>query len=204
MGVVVAQEIFGVNGAMRAIADDLARKGYVACVPDLFWRLQPGTDLGYGDADRQQAMQLMGKFDVAAGVRDIGAAVKALRDHPGCNGKVAVIGFCLGGTLAYLAAARLEIDAAVSYYGTAIHQKLDEAGAIKCPLLLHFAAKDNFVPPEAVEKIRAALASRPRTEMHVYPDVGHAFCNVDRSGVYNEASAALAHSRTDAFLRATG
>ena len=200
-GVVIVQEIFGVNNALRAIADSIAAKGFDVLVPDLFWRLEPGVDLGYGDADRQKAMALMGKFDVARGVADIGATVAALRGLKSCNGKVAVVGFCLGGTLAYLAAAQLGVDAAVSYYGTAIHQHLGEAKSIRCPLLLHFAGNDAFVPPQAVASIREAFAGHDDVAMHVYPDVGHAFANIDRAGVYNREAATLAHERTEALLR---
>jgi carboxymethylenebutenolidase len=200
-GVVIAQEIFGVNNALRAVADGFAAKGFDVLVPDLFWRLEPGVDLGYGDADRQKAMALMGKFDVARGVADLGAAVAALRASPSCNGKVAVVGFCLGGTLAYLTAARRGVDAAVSYYGTAIHQNLGEAESIRCPLLLHFAGDDAFVPPSAVAGIREALAGRADVELHVYPGVNHAFANVDRPGIYNREQASLAHARTEALLR---
>jgi carboxymethylenebutenolidase len=200
-GVVIAQEIFGVNNALRASADGLAAKGFAVLVPDLFWRLEPGVDLGYGDADRQKAMALMGKFDAGQGVADIGAAVTALRAHPSCNGKVAVVGFCLGGTLAYLAAARLGVDAAVSYYGTAIHQHLGEAASIRCPLLLHFAGNDAFVPPQAVAGIGEAFAGHDDVEMHVYPGVNHAFANIDRAGIYDREAATLAHERTEALLR---
>ncbi len=199
-GIVIAQEIFGVNNALRQTADELAGAGFLVAAPDLFWRIETGTDLGYTDADRQKAMGLMGKFDAAKGVEDIGATIRALKSMPECSGRVAVVGFCLGGTLAYLAAARAGADAAVSYYGTAVHKHLDEAKGIQAPLLLHFGETDNFVPAEAVQQIRAALAGKDAA-IHVYPKVGHAFCNVDRAGIYNKEAATTAHARTIAFLK---
>jgi carboxymethylenebutenolidase len=197
--VVIAQEIFGVNNALKKTADDFAEKGFLAIVPDLFWRIEEGTDLGYSDPDRQKAMALMGKFDLQQGVKDLTETMKVARNMEGCNGKVAVIGFCLGGTLAYLAAARSAPDRAVAYYGTAIHKHLDEAAKLAHPMLLHFGASDNFVPKEAVDAISGKLAGN--ATVHVYPGVGHAFCNVDRPGVYNAEQAQLANSRTVEFLR---
>ncbi|MGE3989492.1 dienelactone hydrolase family protein [Pseudorhodoplanes sp.] len=196
--IVVIHEIFGINNAMRSVAKRFAESGFIVAVPDLFWRIERGVDLGYSDDDRKKAMEFMGKFDLNLGVADIGSAIEAVRRLPECNGKVAVVGFCLGGTLAYLAAAQAKPDAAVSYYGTAIHSHLDKAESSSCPMLLHFAEKDNFVPPEAVAKIKESL--NKKATVFTYPDVGHAFTNVDRGGVYDEKSAQLAHSRTQDFL----
>lgn len=197
--VVIAQEIFGVNSALKKTADYLAENGFLAIVPDLFWRIEEGTDLGYSDQDRQKAMALMGKFDIQQGVRDLGETLKVARAMEGCNGKAAVVGFCLGGTLAYLAATRNTPDLSVAYYGTAIHKHLEEASKVAHPMLLHFGASDNFVPKEAVDEITGKL---PRNAtVHVYPGVGHAFCNVDRPGIYNAEQAQLANRRTVEFLR---
>jgi carboxymethylenebutenolidase len=197
--IVLIQEIFGVNNALRVAAGDFANSGFLVAVPDLFWRLERGVDLGYGDDDRKKAMALMGQFNISRGVADIGATVDAVRKLPECNGKVAVVGYCLGGTLAFLAGAHTKADAVVCYYGTAIHSNLGIIKNIDVPMLLHFAEKDNFVPPEAVAQIKAALGGT-KADIHLYPDVGHAFSNVDRQGVYNPKSALLANSRTVEFL----
>ncbi len=197
--VVIVQEIFGVNSALKKTADYFAEMGFLAIVPDLFWRIEEGTDLGYSDEDRQKAMALMGKFDIQQGVRDLGDALNVARAMDGCNGKVAVVGFCLGGTLAYLAATRNAPDMAVAYYGTAIHKHLDQASNVAHPMLLHFGANDNFVPKEAVDEIAKKLSGT--ATLHVYPGVGHAFCNVDRPGIYNAEQAQIANRRTVEFLR---
>lgn len=199
-GIVVVQEIFGVNAALRTLADDMAAQGFSVLVPDLFWRIEPGLDLGYGEDDRKKAFALAERFDSSKGVEDIGVTADALRKLDDCNGKVAVVGFCLGGTLAYLAAARHQIDAGVIYYGTAVHKHLDEAGELGCPTLYHFGANDPFVTAEDVAGIRAGLAGRDDAQVHVYPEAGHAFCNVDRQGMYHQQAAELAHGRTLAFL----
>jgi carboxymethylenebutenolidase len=197
--IVMIQEIFGINNALRVAAKRFAENGFIVAIPDLFWRMERGVDLGYGDEDRKKAMGLMGQFNTNLGVADIGATIETVRRLPECNGKVAVVGYCLGGTLAFLAAAQTKADAAVSYYGTAIHSHLEQAQNIRSPLLLHFAEKDNFVPPEAVDKIKQGLKEKNIT-IHLYPNVGHAFTNVDRAGVYDEKSALLANTRTIEFL----
>lgn len=199
--IVLIQEIFGVNNALRVAAENFAQSGFVVVIPDLFWRLERGVDLGYGDEDRKKAMSLMGQFDIKRGVADIGATIDAVRKLPAGNGKVAVVGYCLGGTLAFMSGAYTGADAVVCYYGTAIHSNLDLLKDIDVPMLLHFAEKDNFVPAEAVAQIKAALDGK-NADIHTYPDVGHAFTNVDRQGIYNAKSALLANTRTVDFLGA--
>ena len=201
-GLLIEQEIFGVNASLRAIADLYAEEGYVCLVPDLFWRMEPGVDLGYNEADFAKAFEFYQRFDVDQGVADIGAAVEALQARPECTGKVAAMGFCLGGKLAYLTATRHEIDAAVSFYGVGIEEALDESGGIGCPVLMHFAGEDGFVPQDAVTAISEHFAARPEVRIHVYPGVDHAFYNHDRAEVYHRPSAMVAHSRTIALLRA--
>ena len=200
-GLVIEQEIFGVNASLRAVADLYAEEGYVCLVPDLFWRMEPGLDLGYEGADLTRAFGLYSRFDVDRGVADIGAAIAALRARPECTGKVAAMGFCLGGKLAYLTAARHDVDAAVAFYGVGIEEALEEAGGIACPVLMHFAGEDSFVPQAAVEAVAAHFAGRPEVKIHVYPGVDHAFYNHDRAGAYHRPSAMVAHSRTVALLR---
>jgi carboxymethylenebutenolidase len=200
-GIVVIQEIFGVNQVMRDIADDLASHGYFALVPDLFWRLEPGVQLtDKTDADWKRAFDLMGRFDPDKGTADIQAAITTLRGREGCSGKIGAVGYCLGGLLAYLTAARTDVDASVGYYGVNIHEKLGEAAAIKKPLMLHIAAKDEFVPPPAQKKMIDGLSSNPRVTLHVYPEMDHAFARIGGAH-YDKACADLANGRTSTFFR---
>ena len=200
-GLLIEQEIFGVNASLRAVADLYAEEGYVCLVPDLFWRLEPGVDLGYQGDDLARAFDLYQRFDVDQGLADIGAALDALRARPECTGRAAAMGFCLGGKLAYLTAARHAVDAAVSFYGVGIEEALDESGGIDCPLLMHFAGADSYVPEAAVDAIGAHFAGQPAVRIHIYPGVDHAFYNHARSDAYHRPSATLAHSRTIALLR---
>ena len=133
-GLLLLQEIFGVNHHIRALADLYAEEGYVVLAPDLFWRIKPGIELGYSDDDFKAALDYYQRFDVDQAIRDAGDALKTLRANAVCNGKAGALGFCLGGKLAYLAAARLPIDAAVSYYGVALEQNLAEAQSINVQL----------------------------------------------------------------------
>ncbi|HEX4861988.1 MAG TPA: dienelactone hydrolase family protein [Rhizomicrobium sp.] len=200
-GIVVIQEIFGVNQVMRDVADDLASHGYFALVPDLFWRLEPGVQLtDKTDAEWKRAFDLMNRFDPDKGVADIQAAIDTLRGRDGCTGKVGAVGYCLGGLLAYLAAARTDVDASVGYYGVSIHEKLGEAANIKKPLMLHIAGKDQFVPPEAQKKMIDGLSSNPRVTLHTYPEMDHAFARVGGAH-YDKACADLANGRTATFFR---
>ncbi|MBV9549665.1 MAG: dienelactone hydrolase family protein [Alphaproteobacteria bacterium] len=197
-GIVVIQEIFGVNAVMRKIADDLAGQGYAALVPDLFWRLEPGVDLtDKTEAEWKKALDLMNRFDVTKGVEDIQAAITLLR---GRAKKVGAVGYCLGGLLAYLAAARTDADASVSYYGVNIPAFLGEAASIRKPLMLHIAAEDGFVPKAAQEQMIAGLNDNPNVTLHRYDGVDHAFARPGGQH-YNQAAADLANSRTADFLR---
>lgn len=199
-GIVVIQEIFGVNGFVRAVADGLAAQGYFALAPDLFWRIEPGVMLtDKSEAEWKKAFELFGKFKVDTGVEDIEATIAALRATPGCTGKVGAVGYCLGGLLAYLTAARTSADAAVGYYGVSIEQRLDEARSIRKPLMLHIAQKDQFVPPEAQQKIQAGLGSHPQVTLHLYAEQDHAFARIGGEH-YDEAAATLANRRTADFF----
>jgi carboxymethylenebutenolidase len=200
-GVVVVQEIFGVNAVMRGVADALAARGYLALCPDLFWRLQPGVQLtDKTKAEWDQAFALMNRFDPDAGVKDIQATITQLRGTQGCTGKVGAVGYCLGGLLGYLTAARTDSDASVGYYGVNIQTKLDEAKTIKKPLMLHIAAKDQFVPPEAQKQIVEGLKSNPLVTLHTYPEMDHAFAR-EGGEHYDKACADLANGRTATFFR---
>jgi carboxymethylenebutenolidase len=200
-GLVVIQEIFGVNKVMRDLADGFAARGYFALCPDLFWRIQPGVQLtDKTDAEWKQAFDLMNKFDAGKGIEDIQATIGALRATDGCTGKVGAVGYCLGGQLAYLTATRTDIDAAVGYYGVNIQNLLGEAGNIKKPLMLHIAAKDEFTPPDAQKKIEGGLKDNPHVTLHVYPQMDHAFARVGGAH-YDHANAELANGRTATFFR---
>lgn len=201
-GVVVIQEVFGVNAVMRGMTDGLAAEGYVALCPDLFWRQEPGLQLNDRDeADMGRAFELYEGFDVDAGVRDIAATLDRLRTEDACTGSVGAVGFCLGGLLAYLTGTRTSIDCAVGYYGVGIEHKLDEASQLTKPLMLHIATADEFVPEEAQAAVRGGLDANPLATVHDYGGLGHAFAR--RGGEhYDAAAAALANGRTFAFLHA--
>jgi carboxymethylenebutenolidase len=199
-GIVMLQEIFGVTAGLRAAADLFAAEGYVVLVPDLFWRLKPNVQLGYDPAGRQQAMEYYGRFNIDQGVTDSGAAIQALKERPECTGSIAALGFCLGGLLAYLAAARLPVAAAISFYGVNIDKHLDEAGKSACPLLLHFGEKDSLNPPDKVRSIRQALAGRPDTTILMHAGADHGFYLPGRAA-YSRTAAQMAHSPTIDLLR---
>jgi carboxymethylenebutenolidase len=199
-GLILLQEIFGVNPHIREIADLYAEEGYLVLAPDLFWRMKPGIELGYSEDDFKTALGYYQGFDIDQAIRDTGDALRALRANASCTGKVAALGFCLGGKLAYLAAARLPIDAAVSYYGVAIEENLSEAKSITCPIALHFASEDKFVPAAARAAIKQALAGNDGAEVYVYLGADHAFNNHQRE-TYHRPSASLASSRSISFLR---
>ena len=202
-GVVVIQEVFGINPVMRGITDALAAEGFVALCPDLFWRQEPGLQLSdQNEAELARAFALFEGFDVPAGVRDIGATIDHLRTEDGCSGTVGAVGFCLGGLLAYLTGTRTSADCAVGYYGVGIEQKLGEAGNLTKPLMLHIATADEFVPAAAQETIRGGLGDNPLITIHDYEDLGHAFAR--RGGDHYDAAAAeRANGRTSAFLHAS-
>jgi carboxymethylenebutenolidase len=197
-GIVLLQEIFGINRYIRDVADYYAEEGYVVLAPDLFWRLEPGVELD--ESSFEKAFALYQKFDVSKAVEDIVATVAALRAQPACKGKIGALGFCLGGKLAYLAAAEAGVDCAVGYYGVAIEQQLDLVAKIKCPLVLQFAAEDKFVPAAAVAEIRKAFAGREDVEIHIYPGVDHAFARPGGHS-WNKPAALMAHSHSIALFR---
>lgn len=201
-GVVVIQEIFGVNRVMRAIADDLATAGYLALCPDLFWRQEPGIQLtDQTEADWARAFELFQGFDLDLGVADLGATLAHLRKTQGCTGKAGAVGYCLGGRLAYLMAARTDCDAAVGYYGVYLQEHLGEAKNIKKPLMLHVAEEDEFVPKAAQAQIYQGLRDHPKITVHRYPGLNHAFARVGGKH-YDKANADLANRRTMEFFAA--
>ena len=198
-GIVVLQEIFGVNQFMRDVCDWYAVHGFVAICPDLFWRQEAGVQLtDQTEAEVGKAFQLYQGLDIAKAVEDSAAAVDSLRKHPACSGRVGAVGFCLGGNLAWLLSVRFKPDCAVGYYGVGIEKTLNEASGLASPLILHIAGKDDHCPPEAQKQIHAALDSNPLVTIHEYPDSEHAF---SRRGRHYDADAAeLAHLRSLEFF----
>jgi carboxymethylenebutenolidase len=203
-GIVVLQEIFGVNQVMRDLCDGFAAQGYVAACPDLFWRIEPGVQLtDKSQAEWDRAFELMNAFlpDFEKGVGDIGATIAALRGHDACNGKVGTVGYCLGGSLAYASSCFTDTDASVGYYPVQIEQSLELAANIKNPLMLHIAEKDGFCPPEAQTRIKDGLGSNEHVTIHSYPGVDHAFARIGGAN-YDAEAANAANERTAAFLAA--
>ena len=200
-GILLIQEIFGVNAVMRTLADEFAAGGFFVLVPDLFWRLEPGVQLtDKTEAEWQRAFELMKRFDAAQGVKDIQAALDVLRKVPGCTGKAGAVGYCLGGFLAYLTACRTDSEASVGYYGMNMQNFLGEAAKIKHPLMLHVAGKDEYQPPEAQKQVADGLAGNPLVTIHTYPEMGHAFARPGGAH-YDHANAGLANGRTITFFR---
>lgn len=199
--VVVIQEIFGVNQVMRETADELAAAGFLAVCPDLFWRIEPGVDItDQSEHEWKKAFALMNAFDADKGVEDIDATIDLIRQDPACSGKVGAVGFCLGGQLAYLTAARTDVDASVSYYGVGIENLVKEADKIARPLMMHIAEEDQFVPKAAQAVILRALKNHPQITIHTYAGRDHAFARHGGQH-YDEADAKLAAGRTLAFFQ---
>jgi len=198
--VVVIQEVFGVNPDLRDTCDALAVQGYLAISPDLFWRLEAGVDMSdQTEAEWKKAFALYSAFDRDTGVADIAATMAAARALPGANGRVGIMGFCLGGLLTYLATARVGFDASVVYYGGGTEQHLDEAEQIKTPLMMHLGEDDEYIPKPAQTAIIDALADNPLAHVFIYPGCKHAFAR-HRGMHYNAAAAALANGRSAEFF----
>ena len=202
-GVIVFQEIFGINDNMRGLAERLAEAGFVALVPDMFWRVERRFERK-DESGIPDAFAIMSKFDFGLAEVDIAAAHAHLLGMPECSGRVGAIGFCLGGGLAFLAAAssRVDgrgIDAAVCYYGSAINDMLGRVDAITAPVLYHYGSRDAYIPEEKIAEVEKAVAGRPGVEFHRY-DAGHAFSNWDAPSMYDEAAATEAWPRTIDFL----
>jgi carboxymethylenebutenolidase len=191
-GLVVVQEIFGVNAHIRSVADEYAKDGFLAVAPALFDRIERGVELRYEGADMQRAISFIPKLDMDKAVLDVGAALDYARTTTGK--KAGVIGYCFGGTLAWLAATRLHCDAAVGYYGGRIGNYAAENPA--APVMLHFGKQDTHIPAEEVNKVHAA---HPTVEIYWY-DAGHAFNATPRAS-YNPEAAQLARQRSLAFLK---
>ncbi|MBP2312351.1 dienelactone hydrolase family protein [Azospirillum soli] len=200
-GLVVIQEIFGVNRVMRDLCEGFAAQGYLAVCPDLFWRQQPGIQLtDKSQEEWNRAFELMNGMDQGKAVEDLKATLSWLRGNPDCSGKAGSVGYCLGGRLAFMMATRSDADANVSYYGVGLDSLTGEIPNISKPLLMHIAEQDKFVPPEARQAVLNAVKGNPNITAHVYPGVNHAFARVGGEH-YDEKAADLANGRTAAFFK---
>ena len=197
--IIVIQEIFGVNPGIRKKADDWAARGYLAVAPDVFWRQKPGVEF---DADIpkqfQEAIGYMMKHDFDLGIRDVEATIHWIRRQQGVA-KVGLVGFCMGGKVAYMAATRTDVNAAVGYYGVGIDQMLNESHAIANPLMLHVPIADGFVPAEAQKAVHEGLDGNPHVTIHDYEGLDHGFA-AEHGVRRNVEAAELADRRTAEFF----
>jgi len=203
--VVLIQEIFGVNQAMRDIAAWVADLGFIAVCPDLFWRIEPGIDItDKTDAEWKRAFELFQAFDQAKGIEDLKATAAAARTMDGANGKVATMGYCLGGRLAFMMAEQSDTDVNISYYGVGLDGLLGDLGKVTKPLIVHVADKDAFFPPEGRAAVVSATKEHPLVRTYVYPNADHAFARVN--GVHWDGrSATIANGRSaEALVAALG
>ncbi|HEV7721694.1 MAG TPA: dienelactone hydrolase family protein [Iamia sp.] len=200
-GVVLVQEIFGVGEWIRAVATELAQAGYVVGAPDLYWRIAPGFAPEHDEAGIGAAFEMVGRLDVPGAVGDTVAALSALAGHDAVTGTPAVMGYCLGGTIAWLAAAEGEPAACVSYYGSGVADAAERVADIGCPTLLHFGGADPFISSEQVAIVAAAVETVERVELHVHAGAGHAFEN-DRAEQFHDPDATVvSRAQTLEFLR---
>ena len=200
--VVVLHEVFGVNSDMRQTCDELAAQGFIAICPDLFWRQKPGVDLSVtSEADWNTGLALYSAYDRDEGVDDVIATMQAAARLEGASGKVGVMGYCLGGLMTFLTAARSTVEAAVAYHGGDTEKYLDEAGAISAPMLMHLADEDEFITKTAQADIKAAFRGKQNVQIYSYAGCHHAFSR-HGGAHYDAAAAAQANGRTWSFLRA--
>jgi carboxymethylenebutenolidase len=203
-GILLLQEIFGVGDFVLERANALAEEGFVVLCPDVFWRVERNVSLAHDEEGLQSAFSLAGRFseqDPAVTVADLLAGLAHLRGMPEVRGGAGVMGYCLGGSLAYEAAVAGDPDCCVSYYGSAVAGRLDVAGDITCPALFHFGAADPYIPLADSEKVRDAFAGRPEVEVHLHEGAGHAFENSFAPQFHDPAAAEASWPLTLAFLR---
>ncbi len=204
-GLVVIQEIFGVNDYIKGACERLAKLGYVALAPDLYWRLGPGIAIDEKAPDGlQKAFEHVGRLDFAKAAEDATAALEHLRGLPEvAGGKAGILGFCLGGGISYMVAALSDPVTCVSYYGSAVPDALGLAGQVRCPILFHFGGADDYIPAEKQQAVREAFAQHPGTEFHVHEGAGHAFDNHNSAMFHHERAAREAWAETADFLKRT-
>lgn len=202
-GIVVIQEIFGLDDYLRSVAADLAARGYVVAVPELFWRTAPGWSSTHDEAGVAASMAVSAAFDPALGLSDVLATVAHLRDQPTVSGGVGVLGFCLGGSLAFSAAAGGDPDTAVSFYGSTVPGQIADLAKITCPIQFHFGGQDPFIPRSDVALVESAVTAHPAAEIHVQEEAGHAFHNHVAPMFHHPEAAARAWDLTTGFLART-
>ena len=201
--ILLFQEIFGINDNMRGLAEKLAGEGYVAVVPDMFWRIEPRFERK-DESGLADAFGMVQKFDFAKGLEDIQATHAHVLGMAECTGKVGAVGFCLGGGLAFAAATTSRVDgrgpdAAVCYYGSPVNDLLHHVDKLECPTMFHYGNTDAFIPEEKIAEVERAVADKLHVQFHRY-EAGHAFSNWDAPSMYQEEAAELAWSRTLAFF----
>ena len=198
-GLLLIQEIFGVNSHIKDVAELYAKEGFVVLAPDLFWRSEPGVELTYVGKDAAKGYELYGKLDMNQSLGDLTDAIETLGKLPEVKGKIGAVGFCLGGHIAYRLVCHALVDVAISYYGGGIDQVLDEAKNLNRPLLMHYAELDKHISAEAISKVSDALANNSNVTIHHYAGVDHGF-NCDQRATYNRQASMLAYGRSAAFL----
>lgn len=200
-GLLLIQEIYGVSDYIQEVATDLAGLGYVVGAPDLFWRLQPGYQANHDEEGLQRSLEMGSRFDFEQGVADSATALDHLAALPEVQGGVGVIGFCLGGTIAYFLATAAKPDLVVSFYGSGVPDNTEVLDQIIIPVQFHFGGSDRYITRDQVARVEAAAAGRPNVQMHVEEDAGHAFHNRKAPMFYVPEPAARAWQRTEEFLR---
>ena len=203
--IVLFQEIFGDNDLLLGKAADLAKLGYAVCCPDVFWRIEPGVSLPHDEIGLQRGLTLAGRWigevPDETKLSDLQAATSRFASHESVSGGVGVMGYCLGGTLAYMAAIAGDPAVCVSYYGSGVADQLGAAGEVKCPVLFHFGEQDSYIPLDHAERVREAFAGRPDVEVRIAAGAGHAFENLLAPAFANPAAAAESWPVTVDFLQ---
>jgi carboxymethylenebutenolidase len=199
-GLVLIQEIFGLDDYLGSVAADLAALGYVVVVPELFWRIAPKWSSSHDEAGLAASSEVMGRLDFGLAQSDVNATLAHLRTLPEVAGGVGVFGFCLGGSLAFGAAVEANPDVAVSFYGSTVPDNADRLARVSCPIQFHFGGQDPYIPRDAVRKVEAAVDEHAGAEIHVQEQAGHAFHNHVAPMFHNPSAAAAAWALTTEFL----
>lgn len=202
-GILLIQEIYGVSDYIRAVGDDLSRLGYVTGAPDMFWRLKPGYQARHDEAGLKESMGMVSRFDWEKGIADAEQAMRHLSVLPEVTGGTGIMGFCFGGTVAYLLAARTSPATVVSFYGSGVPDNLDALDQIRCPVLFHFGGSDPYIARDKVARVEDAARGRRNVEIHVQEEAGHAFHNRKAPMFHQPGPAARAWQLTEEFLRRT-
>jgi carboxymethylenebutenolidase len=199
-GLLLIQEIFGVGPYIRKVAEDLAALGYVVAAPDLFWRLRPGWAAAHDEEGLKESMALANRFDAQSGVADLEAALDQLTGLPEVSGGTGALGFCFGGTMGFLLAARAKLAALVSFYGSGVPDSVGLLGDISCPVQFHFGGSDPFIPRDRIAAVEEAVAGLSNVEIYIEEEGGHAFHNHESEIFYQPEPAARAWRLTEEFL----